>query len=100
MASIKLHMAFDVIRNVLGRNASVRGDYQRQLTQINNAVENMGQSFKGKAGQAFLRYWQGSGRSHSQNIITHLEKLDDQIRQVQDLVRENDETCAALFSMN
>lgn len=73
-------------------------DTQRVLQQINSSVSQMGGSFKGKAGRAFLQYWNGSGRNHTQGIINQLRKLNDKITKINKEVEQSDVDTAALFN--
>jgi WXG100 family type VII secretion target len=73
-------------------------DTTRVLSSINSAVSQMGGSFKGKAGRAFLQYWNGAGRNHTQGIINQLKKLNDKITKINKMVEQSDQETAAMFN--
>lgn len=98
MASLKLHMQYDIIERAVQDNDGAKEDFRGQLANINSALQAMSASFKGKAGRSFMNYWESSGKPHSEALIRHIEKLDKQLQDVQKLVEENDDACAAMFS--
>lgn len=98
MASLILHMQYDIVEKALKSNENVREDYRGQLANITSAINSMGATFKGKAGRAFMSYWEGTGNRHSDAIIRQLEVLDDKLTKIKQLVEENDDACAALFN--
>jgi uncharacterized protein YukE len=98
MASLRLHMTYDDCAQAITDNANATEDFRGQLANINSAVSAMGATFKGKAGRSFVNYWQGTGVKHSNDIIRHLESLDDKLQKIMTAVEENDDACAQLFS--
>jgi uncharacterized protein YukE len=91
-------MTYDIVEKALNNNERVREDFRGQLANISSAINGMGASFKGKAGRAFMNYWEGTGNRHSDAVIRHLEILDEKLKKIQQLVEENDDACAALFN--
>jgi WXG100 family type VII secretion target len=97
MASLKLHVTYETIEQAVQENENVKEDFRGQLANINSALDAMSSSFKGKAGRSFMNYWGGSGKAHSEALIRHIEKLDQQLDEIKKLVEENDDACAAMF---
>lgn len=92
-----LHMTYDTVQAAIQKSGNQREELASQLQKINNAVESMSASFQGKAGKSCLNYWQSTGLKHSQNIIQQLEVLDQKLKEISELIGQNDDECASLF---
>jgi WXG100 family type VII secretion target len=72
-------------------------DVARVLSSINSSISQLGGSFKGKAGRAFLGYWNGTGRKHTQAISNQMKKMNEKITRINKMAGDLDEECGNMF---
>jgi WXG100 family type VII secretion target len=99
MASNVLVMHYQTVESNVQQDATSRNEFDDQLQQINSAIDNLSQSFKGKGGRSFINWWSGPGSQHSRTIIQQMERVENKLRQIREMVEDHDATTAGLFSM-
>lgn len=97
MTNMKLKMDFAVIERALNANKNSQEELKRQLSDIDSSIGSLGQSFKGKAGSSFVKWWEGSGKSHGLNLVSQLERLDDTLLKLRRKVEDTDIQSATFF---
>ncbi len=94
---VYLHFEYDIVEKAIDQIMAAKADLEEKTGTLNNAVGQLGTSFKGKAARKFLDGWNGNGKRYSQKMITLLDKDWKRLGRIYNMVRESDAATAALF---
>lgn len=93
----RLRAEYEVIEQAISRINGMQSEGQSALNQLTSTIMDMMDNWEGLASQAFMSWWSDIANSRAQEILGEFESLQNKLRQIQQVIQDNEQETAALF---
>jgi len=96
---MQLEVVYAALQEAAQATNNAKEELESAFQNLQGSFDNLGSSFLGKAASALMGFWMDAGIKILQGIFKKMEKKNDKLKKIAELIQQSDEATAALFNI-